>query len=137
MDVNDLTREPARRMFCGVDLTDCMTSEVQKEWNRLRHLRDVVFPLLDGPIDLLDIASGASDNTFISLLYADDRSSLHVPERIHARVGGILRRNVLYKLLPKVRAASCVCLGGVARIITFLLPSPPPCNTGGLLCACL
>jgi WW domain len=68
-------------------------------FNRLIHLRRL-FEKLDGEVSILDITSFATDNSWRVLNNADDKD-FNGSERRYANVAGLIRRNVLYKKLPK------------------------------------
>jgi len=69
------------------------------EGNRLRHLKEAVFPHMDGIVRLLDVTTLASDSSFVVMNNFDDPTA--PVERHVARVAGIARSNTLYKKLPK------------------------------------
>jgi hypothetical protein len=69
--------------------------------NRLKRMRNDIFPQLDGPVHVADINSKEGD-TFEVLNYVDRLKAGQAPERRLIKIaGGVFQRGVLYKKLPK------------------------------------
>jgi hypothetical protein len=68
--------------------------------NRLRLFKSSVFPALDGKCWLLEFSSMSADNTFVVLNDLDTMAG-DATERKQAAVAGLVRKNLLYRLLPK------------------------------------
>jgi hypothetical protein len=68
--------------------------------NRLKHLNQKVFPALDGKVWVLQLSSMDADNSFIVLNDLDTVAG-DPTERKQVTVSGLVRKNLLYRLLPK------------------------------------
>ena len=98
MDPKSMTKMPVYPKTCWGSIKKCLCTCVGGfENNRLKFMRDKLFPKLDGPVFIYDINSKEGD----SFLCLNDRDT-GAPTRRNVKVaGGLFQRNVLYKLLPK------------------------------------
>lgn len=96
----DLTREvnAVVHEMCGIRLADPI--QPPKAYNRLKALKHNVFPALDGPCWILELSSMTPDNRFTILNDLDEQVG-ESTARKQVTVLSLIRKNVLYKLLPK------------------------------------
>jgi hypothetical protein len=98
MDPKSMTKTPIFKPGCWGSFKKLVCTCVGGfENNRLKHMKNNIFPKLDGPVYIYDIKSKEGD----SFLCLNDRDT-GAPTRRNVKVaGGLFQRNVLYKLLPK------------------------------------
>ena len=99
MDPKTLTKIPQGE-GCWGKLTQCLCTCVGGyENNRLRYMKEKIFPKLDGPVFIYDVNSKEGD-TFMCLNNRDTNGGGGVRREVRV-AGGLFQRNVLYKLLAK------------------------------------
>jgi hypothetical protein len=86
--------------FCDmVCCKHCIEEKTQYTYNRLKHLRKNLFGKLDGPVSILEPSSfNPLTNEYTVLNYVDQEDTIRKKQ---ATISGLVRKNVLYKLLPK------------------------------------
>ena len=99
----DLTKiPPPQPESCAVKcckVLGCCTKREQFAYNRLKHMRTELFGKLDGPVSILEPSSfNPLTNEYTVLNYVDQED---IVRKKQATVSGLVRKNVLYKLLPK------------------------------------
>lgn len=99
MDPKSLTKIPKGK-GCWGKLVQCVCTCVGGyENNKLKHMKEELFPKLDGPVFIYDINSKEGD-TFVCMNNRDANGNGGV-RRVARVAGGLFQRNVLYKLLVK------------------------------------
>jgi len=99
MDPKSLTKVPQGKGCCGAVFRCLCTCVGGVENNRLKHMKEKLFPKLDGPVYIYDINSKEGD-TFVCMNNRDINGNGGV-RRVARVAGGLFQRNVLYKLLAK------------------------------------
>jgi hypothetical protein len=99
MDPKSLTKIPKGKGCWGKFVQCVCTCVGGYENNRLKHMKEELFPKLDGPVYIYDINSKEGD-TFVCMNNRDMNGNGGVRREVRV-AGGLFQKNVLYKLLAK------------------------------------